>query len=273
MSLDKPPMTYGWIPDLPDFRDGLRDYINLRALLEELPEKVDLRPRCGPIVNQGALGSCTANAIASAHLFNQLKQIREKRTKLGSSIVPPAFYPSRLFIYYNEREIEGTILSDSGAMIRDGIRSCVELGACPEASWPYRVHMFKERPLQAAYEQAEKHQVLAYQRLSTLNQCKQCLADGFPFVFGFSVYSSFESQYVATTGIVPIPKLSEEQRGGHAVMAVGYDDAEQCLIVMNSWGLEWGDKGYFYLPYEYVRNQDLSADFWTIRLVEEGYES
>jgi C1A family cysteine protease len=258
---------YGWIPDLPDFKDGLKVYVNLETALEMLPLKVDLRPHCGPIVNQGALGSCTANAIASAHYFNQKKEFLARRVTDSYAINPVIFYPSRLFIYYNEREMEGTITSDSGAMIRDGIKTVAQLGACPESSWPYKPHSFRSRPFQGAYDEAVKHQITAYQRLNSLQECQRCLADGYPFVFGFSVYESFESLNVAQTGIVPVPTMNERQLGGHAVMAVGYDDENQWLIVMNSWGASWGDKGFFYLPYEYITNNNLSDDFWTIRQV------
>jgi len=111
--------------------------------------------------------------------------------------------------------------------------------------------------------------VVSYQRLvQTERQMKTCLASGFPFVFGFSVYESFESESVAKTGKAPMPKKGEKMLGGHAVMAVGYDDAQGRFIVRNSWGPKWGMEGYFSIPYNYLLSDTLSADFWTIRLVE-----
>jgi C1A family cysteine protease len=228
------------------------------AVLTALPAKVDLRKQCPPVVDQGQIGSCTANAIANAHRFDQRKQ--------G---VAKDFLPSRLFIYYNERVMEGTVNSDSGAMIRDGIKSIAQIGACPETDWPYVESKFAQRPPAKAYADAELHQAISYQRVTqTLSQTKGCLAAGYPFVFGFTVYESFESQAVAKTGKVPMPDPSEGVVGGHAVLAVGYRDAGQQFIVMNSWSTGWGDKGFCYMPYAYLLDADLTADLWTVRVVE-----
>lgn len=248
---------YGWIPDLPDQRDHL--YSAPQPVLAKLPKKVDLRPKCPPVFNQGELGSCTANAIAAAHQFDQMKQKK-----------PRVFTPSRLFIYYNEREVEGTVNQDVGAMIRDGIKTLVKQGAAPETAWPYVIAKFATRPPQKCYAAALDNQALSYQRLTpVLSQLKGCLAAGYPFVFGFSVYESFESAAVAKTGAVPMPDgSSEKQLGGHAVLAVGYDEARQRFIVRNSWGTGWGIKGYCTFPYAYLLDANLCDDFWTVRVVE-----
>lgn len=244
---------YGWVPDLPDHRD-----LMFAAPRQVLPAKVDLTGQSPPVYDQGQLGSCTANAIGAAHQFEQLKQ-------LGQS----AFMPSRLFIYYNERVIERTVETDAGAMIRDGIKTVVKQGVCPETKWPYVASRFATKPLSPCYTEALKHQVVSYHRLlQTLAQMKGCLAAGYPFVFGFSVYESFESAAVARTGKVPMPRACESLVGGHAVMAVGYNDADQRFIVRNSWGSKWGRKGYCFMPYEYLSDSALAADLWTIRLVE-----
>jgi C1A family cysteine protease len=249
-----PGRTYGWIPDLPDQRDHL--FAAAPERLAALPTCVDLTSLCPAVYDQGSLGSCTANAIGAAVQFDQLKQRQ------------PDFVPSRLFIYYNERDIEGTVESDSGAQIRDGIKTVAKVGACPEADWPYVIERFTERPPVAAYDHARLDRALSYQRVArNLNQMKGCLASGFPFVFGFTVYESFEGDDVAHTGQAPMPGPDERMIGGHAVMAVGYDDATQRLTVRNSWGPDWGHGGYFTLPYSYVAQSTLAADFWTIRLV------
>ncbi len=246
---------YGWIPDLPDHRDHF--YAAPPVFLSALPPKTDLRPECPPVYNQGQLGSCTANAIAAAIEFDQMKQN-----------LPQSFLPSRLFIYYNERAIEGTVTQDSGAQIRDGIKSVVRQGDCPETEWPYVLSKFAVKPPAQCYLDAVQYRVLSYQRVvQNLNQMKGCLVSGYPFVFGFTVYESFESPLVAQTGIVPMPSPNEQVIGGHAVLAVGYDDSKQAFIVRNSWGTGWGLKGYFLMPYPYLTQSGLSSDYWTLRLV------
>lgn len=245
---------YGWIRDLPDQRDHL--YAAPAAVLLKLPPSVDLRAQCPPVYDQGQLGSCSANAIAAALEFDQMK---EKQAP---------FVPSRLFLYYNERAMEGTVSTDSGAQIRDGIKSVATQGDCPETLWAYDITQFAVKPPQQCYAQALKFKAVQYQRLSQIsNQFKGCLASGYPFVFGFTVYESFETQQVANTGHAPMPSPSEKTVGGHAVMAVGYDDSNNWFIIRNSWGTGWGMNGYFTLPYAYLLEQNLSSDFWTIRLV------
>jgi C1A family cysteine protease len=252
---------YGWIPDLPDARDHL--FAAPPAVLGKLPASVDLEPRCPAVYDQGELGSCTGNAIAAAIQFDRMKQNQAQAEKL---------VPSRLFIYYNERVIEGSVGQDSGAQIRDGVKSVAKLGVCFESgasAWPYNIREFTERPPAACYKAAEKHQIVQYSRLvPILSQLKGCLAAGYPFVFGFTVYESFESQQVATSGNVPMPSPSEHALGGHAVCCVGYDDKTQTFTVRNSWSSRWGRNGYCRMPYAYLTNEHLARDFWTIRMVE-----
>jgi hypothetical protein len=250
---------YGWVPDIPDKRDQV--YKLTRPI--HTPAFIDLRGLCPPIYDQGLLGSCTANAISAAIYFDRMKQ----------KLVPD-FIPSRLFIYYNERSIEGTIESDAGAMIRDGIKSVATQGVCPEGAvegfvgWNYTPEDFKVKPPPICYRQALKYLTVDYSRVpQNRNSMRQCLASGYPFIFGFSVYPSFEGEEVARTGILGMPGSNEAQLGGHAVLAVGYDDSKEVLIVRNSWGLEWGDNGHFTIPYDYLEDVNLAADLWTIRLV------
>ncbi|MBF0503740.1 MAG: C1 family peptidase [Candidatus Omnitrophica bacterium] len=240
--------SYGWIPDTPDHRDYLYRTIAPRL---KLPSKIDLRSECSAVENQGRLGSCTANALAGN------LQFLEKVTGQTYKDV------SRLFIYYNERALEGKVGFDSGAMLRDGIKALAQYGVCPELTWPYDITRFTLKPTAVCYKQALRHRIVSYHRLQTLDEMLNCLADGFPFVFGFTVYESFESLKVAQTGIVPMPKKSERVLGGHAVMAAGYDQKQKRFIVRNSWGEEWGQAGYFTMPYAYF--ETLADDFWTIR--------
>ncbi len=141
---------------------------------------------------------------------------------------------SRLFIYYNERALEHSINSDSGAMLRDGIKTLAKQGVCSEKNWPYVVAKFKTKPKPACYKEALDHQITSYHRILTLDEMRACLAEGYPFVFGFMVYESFQTQKVAKTGTVPMPKPKEQALGRHAVLAVGYDDAKKRFIVRNS---------------------------------------
>jgi C1A family cysteine protease len=246
----------GWLPDLPDHRDLL--YTAPLSVMRNLPVKIDLRVKCPAVYNQGALGSCTANALGAAFQFGQKKQ------------AIPDFLPSRLFIYYNERVIINSVLSDSGAFIRDGIKTMNTQGVCNEKDWPYIIPQFTTKPPVALYKKAITNQVLSYMRLNNANmiQLQSCLSEGFPFVFGFTVFESFQT--IGKNGIMPMPKTDEQRLGGHAVMAVGYDDAKKMFIVRNSWSKNWGDQGYFYMPYSYITDTNRADDFWTIRLVEKG---
>jgi C1A family cysteine protease len=248
----------GWVPDLPDARDHL--FAAPPATLISLPKQVDMRAECPAIFDQGHLGSCTANAIAGAIEFDHIKQ----------RLPPPhPFTPSRLFIYYNERVMEHSVDSDAGAQIRDGVKSVGRLGTCPESTWPYDPSKFTEKPPARCYREAVKYKAISYARvIQTLTQIKGCLAAGFPIVLGFTVYDSFMSDEVARTGQVPMPDLGDEHvLGGHAVLAVGYDEPRQCFIMRNSWGTAWGQAGYFTMPYAYLTDRQLASDFWQITRV------
>jgi C1A family cysteine protease len=244
---------YGWLPDVPDQRDFL--YSAPFSNLQALPPRTDLRPACPAVYDQEALGSCTANAVAAAVQFDRMRQ----------RIDP--FAPSRLFLYYNERMVENTVNSDSGSHLRVGIKCIASHGDCRETKWPYDAGRFMVKPPETCYQDALHYQVVSYQKvLQDLSQMRACLASGFPFIFGFSVYSSFECPDVAKKGELPMPSTGERLLGGHAVMAVGYDDFRQVFMVRNSWGTNWGMDGYFTMPYAYLCQPSLAADFWTLRL-------
>ena len=247
--------AYGWVRDIPDARDFAYSAPLVR-FPQGLPTSVDLRPDCPPIYDQGQLGSCTGNGIAGAIEFDQRKQGAKE------------FTPSRLFIYYNERVIEGTVSQDAGAQVRDGIKSVATIGAPPETDWLYNITKFAQKPPLSAYRDAKQDLVKSYSRVAQdVMQMKGCLADGYPFVFGFTVYESFESSEVAETGIVPMPASGEKVVGGHCVVAVGYDDGKRLFFIRNSWGPDWGQSGYCQMPYEYLMTPHLASDFWTIRSV------
>jgi len=245
---------YGWVPDRPDYRDKL--YSAIAAPPKKLPPKVDLSADCSPVEDQGQLGSCTANA-----LVGNLEFLEKKAGHTVSDL-------SRLFIYYNERSIEGTVGEDSGAAIRDGVKSLVKLGVCSEKKWPYNIAKFTQKPTPACFKDAANHQATSYHRILSLQEMKQCLAEGYVFVFGFTVYSAFETPAVAKTGQLNLPAPGEKSLGGHAVCAVGYDDSTGRVLVRNSWGADWGLAGYFTMPYDYISNGNLADDFWTLRAFE-----
>jgi C1A family cysteine protease len=248
----------GWVPDLPDARDHL--FAAPPPTLTALPKQVDMRPQCPAVYDQGHLGSCTANAIGAAIEFDQMKQ---------QLAAPHPFTPSRLFIYYNERVIEHSVNSDAGAQIRDGIKSVGKQGVCPETEWPYDPTKFAAQPPPATYADAAKYKAISYARITqALTQMKGCLAAGYPIVMGFTVYDGFMSDEVAKTGEAQMPDLTTEHvQGGHAVMAVGYDDAQQRFLVRNSWGTGWGMQGYFTIPYAYLTDRQLASDLWQITQV------
>jgi C1A family cysteine protease len=260
---------FGWKPDLPDARDH---YFAVQyKTMKTLPLKVDLRSKCPPVYSQGEIGSCTANAIAGAIEF--------ERKKAGQK---PAFTPSRLFIYYNERSMEGSVANDAGAVIRDGIKSVSKQGVCTEKLWTYDATPAitdggpwpagakpAQKPPKACYTAALDYQAIQYQRvMPILSQMKGCLAEHNPFVFGFTVYESLYDDNDVPRKVIPMPGPKDKLLGGHAVLAVGYDDATQQFIVRNSWGAHNQDKGYFYMPYSYLTDNDLADDFWVIKLIE-----
>jgi C1A family cysteine protease len=258
---------YNWRPDKPDMRDHKFSLVHPSAAAAVLPSSIDLKPYCPPVFDQGDMGSCTGNALAGAFDFVQLKELRLNQP---ASAAPEEFgssfsSASRLFIYWYERFLEGDTNQDGGAELRDGVKVLNTWGCCPETTWPYANANLLVQPNSTAMAQAAQHKISTYSRLETLTDMKACLASGFPFVFGFTVYESFESAEVAASGDVPLPSPNEGVLGGHAVMAVGYNDAKQWFTVRNSWGTGWGIGGYFHMPYAYLTNGDLASDFWTIR--------
>lgn len=259
--------NYGWKKQPFDERDfRMRRLATVRKLPTALPAVVNLRPWCSEVQDQGDLGSCTANAWTGLLQFNINKYQTPKKKYYNLS---------RLFVYYNERVIEGTVNEDSGAQLRDGAKAIADYGVPPEYDWPYWINNFTVKPIPAVYKVALPNHIHSYYALDaatpdrTLTNLKTCLAAGQPFVFGFTVYDSFETDAMKTTGIMPMPNYSTERAlGGHAVMGIGYNDNERRVLVKNSWGKDWGLKGtlggYFTMPYEFISDPDQASDFWTV---------
>lgn len=243
-------VSFQWQPDKLDTRDYKYQIIPMLT-----PNIVDLRRYCSPIEHQGNLGSCTGQAIAGAI------ELLNKRNGNYRDI-------SRLFIYYYERLLIGTVNYDSGAYIRDGIKATNHYGASLETYWPYDIRKFRQQPVVEARNDALTRKVTRYERINNINECFNALSNGYPIIMGFKVYSSFMSGNVTKTGNMPYPNIRREKLlGGHAVLLVGYDKTRKVFIARNSWGAGWGDRGYFYMPFNVVTNTSMSSDYWIIKSV------
>lgn len=254
-----------FVRDVPDSRDHI---ISLAPehLLKPLPPHVDLRPHCSRVLDQGALPTCTAHAVAGAFSYELRRQkLRE-------------FTPSRLFIYFNERALTHQRSLHCVVSLRDGLKAVSKLGVCPESHWPYKKsdEFVKQRPPDEAFEAAASHKLLEYHRVPIeslkpkvfLKHLKTLLADGRPVLFGFQAHKSFITPPTGKwkSSIMPLPgKKHDPLKFGHAVMAVGYDDRNKTALVRNSWGTPWGIKGYFHMPYALICDHKIAHDFWTVR--------
>lgn len=232
-------------------RIDTRDYI-YRAPTSGIKASVDLRSLCTPVEDQGPLGSCTGHAVSSAMEILLKRQRREMEL-------------SRLFIYYHARLLINTVNWDSGAYLRDAVKSVNKWGASNEKLWQYNIREYKTRPSTIAYEDARSRRATEYRRCAGAGDIRAALSEGHPVVIGFLVYSSFMSADTVRRGTMIYPNVRRETMlGGHAVCLVGYDNGRQTFIAKNSWGSNWGDRGYFYMPYKVLEDPRMSMDFWAI---------
>jgi C1A family cysteine protease len=214
-----------------------------------VPTRVDLRDQCSPVADQYDLGSCTAFAVG--------KGLREYlQAKRGEKAVPL----SALYLYYETRKLRGTVDIDSGATITDAMTALAKAGVAPAAAWPYEIMKFDQKPAASAYKAAKAYRVNTGVQLAGLEDVKSALARGQAVVFGMRVYNTFRD--IGADGKMEMPQNGDIYVGGHAVCAVGYDNRKHVLIVKNSFGTGWGDEGYFYMPYDYVK-PELVMDMWT----------
>ncbi len=235
-----------------------RHYSATRFADSELPERVDLRQYLTAVEDQAQTNSCTANAIAGAYEY------------LAMRILGESGDISRLFIYYNARQFD-SIEGDNGSSIASSIQVLQEMGACTEETWPYDPEMVDEEPYGEAYEEALRFLIEHAEEVDVdLHAMKHCLAEGYPFVFGLRLFKSFDK--ARRKGGVPMPNSDETGRdshGNHAMLCVGYSDPYKVFVVRNSWGESWGDKGYCYIPYDYMTNPDYCFDCWTVKAVSD----
>jgi len=245
---------YGWVKDNRDNRDVVLR--TPRVEDKKLPEKVDIRDKCPKITDQGKLGSCVAHGVATAISVNLKTNGFE------------GFNPSKLFLYYNGRILEGTVEIDAGMQIRNCVKGANRFGVCDENLWPYLEEKFNVFPNKVSFETAKKNRPFVYNRVIQEGQSiKEFLAHNIPIVCGMVVYDTLESGEASKTGVVHLPEPKEKSLGGHCIVLVGYDDTTKFFICRNSWGESWGDNGYFYLPYDYVLNPRLAMDFWSVRVI------
>lgn len=243
---------YGCIRDTRDPRD-----VEFKPKALRYSPTKDLRKDCPPVMDQGNLGSCTANGITGALRYLLIKN-RKPDVKL-----------SRLQLYYDERVVESSIMEDAGAEIRDGIKCAAKLGVGNENLWPYDIRRFTEKPPAEVYKDAVQFEALTYRRVAVMTSAvKTSISQGFPVVIGISLFESFESATVERTGVVPMPNINREQMiGGHCMYLVGYGQRRGYFTCRNSWHTNWGDKGDCYLPEQMVGSAAFGADYWRIEAV------
>ena len=240
--------VYGHTPSIISPKDKLYADSHAMTPAPALPAKVSLLPWLSPVKDQGQLGACTAFSGTT-----QREYLSKRNVGTYTTLSP-------LFLYFVERTIDGDVSQDAGSTLRTTQNALHNVGCCPETDDPYVIANFTKIPTQQDYKDAAKYVTGTYHRLMNIMDMKNCLNDGFVFQLGFNVYDSFESSATAATGIMTMPKSSEQLLGGHAVTCFGYDDTfafpgtsmKGALLIRNSWGASWGNNGNFYMPYPYI---------------------
>lgn len=255
---------YGWVKDNNWNKHKLNKYSGEYSLFNTFDylstydniKYVDLRTTINiPIYNQLDLQSSTSNAISYCYLYDQMK-------KQNVNIVNP----SRLFLFNNLLKMDENNTTFIGASIYSGLKSLYDIGVCSEQSFSYDKNNFNLNLSTNLYLEAQNNKILIYNAIDQdLNQIKSTLINGYPVLFGFNVYTSFNNDNTVETGNVEIPNDNEETIGNQAGVIIGFDDGDKVFIVRNSWGENWGDNGYCYIPYEYILNTNYCSDFWIIK--------
>lgn len=245
--MSMPKRNLKWRPDLPDFRDYK---FSANFKVSNVPPAFSVQNGCSGVKDQQSLGSCTSFAVTGAREF-----LEKKNSPTYTDLSP-------LFIYWNERKIDGDVFSDGGSSLRTGMQVLNQIGVCTELEWPYKIEQYQVQPNQQAYSDATLHLTTSYHRLNSLRDMKSCIAGGLPFVGGISVYSSFMSDEVAASGNVPMPNDTDSLEGGHALLFCAYDDSTQKITFKNSWSSGWGVAGFGTIDYSYITT--LGSDFWCV---------
>lgn len=242
----------------PSFHDE-RDHIVVVSLRKDSvidQMKMDLRHIFPDVYHAEELGSSSTNAVCAIEWYNQIKT--------GKRVSPP----SRLFNYYSSLTLEKDKLEEAGATIKDAIVALAVMGVCNETTFPYKVEMSMVQPPHEAYIEAAHRKISQYARVPhNIKSIETVLLAGHALAVGMLVYESFESQVVQETGVVPFPGIHENALGGIAVVLVGFDRTDPTkpvFILRNCRGSDWGDDGYFYLPYSYILDRNLTFDLWTL---------
>jgi C1A family cysteine protease len=246
--------VYGWKRDLP----SQVPWFDHPLLVARTPDVVDNRASIKWVYDQLQEGSCTANSAMGTNRF--VRAVKKM----------PDFLGSRQFLYYVTRSLEGSTKSDSGATIADTVTAEVKFGICLETLWSYSKAL-TAKPSVTAYADGLNHQVLIKQPVQqTQAALEACLTARQPLHYGMTVYDSFESNTVAKSGVVPLPKRSESALGGHALWLHSYDRTKKLFYGQNSWGPQWGQgkMGIFSIPYAYILDPDMASDFWTVTDLE-----
>ncbi|MFO0660078.1 MAG: C1 family peptidase, partial [Polyangiaceae bacterium] len=239
---------------------GTKTFASARPSEKALPKKVDLRQHMTAVENQGQTNSCAANAVAGAYEYLVKQHLSDE-----------AYDVSRMFIYYNGRAVDGIENEDGGSIISSLIQSLKQHGACSEETWPFDPAKVNDKPSDDAYDEAKGFLIEDTALVPTnIDAWKGAIAEGYPIIFGIKLFESFDKQ--RKPGLVPMPSNAETSRkshGGHAMLAVGYSDTDRVFIVRNSWGTDWGEKGYCYIPYDYLCSDKFNnGDSWIIRRIE-----